>query len=552
MSKQVVGFAIMVLLLATTAWVTLSVAAKTNATLSMMYDRDMVGLDVARRGQVERLAVADSYRQALLEHEADKRVARTREMEEAVRRFDKIIDDLEAVTTRPDQRTRLSSARKGMAEYAAAIRATLDAWSASPANGYALSVTANDLGVKVAAILDEFIKAKWAIGREHFDKSKAEHKHGVEVAVALTALSVAIAIVVAFVVGRSIASPLKTVVDVLERLARGDLGGRLELDRGDEVGLMAKALNGSLESVSATLAGVREVSFLVSDASARLADTTRHLAGGAQEQAAALEETAASLEEIGTTVKENTAKAERAAQLANGARDTAVRGGVVVGSAVSAMDEIARASKKIADILLTIDEIAFQTNLLALNAAVEAARAGEQGRGFAVVAAEVRSLAQRTGSAAKDIRVLIADSSTKVAAGTEQVNASGRTLEEIVSAVKQVTDVVAEIAAASRAQNMGIDHVNVAVTQIDQVTQRNAAETEELSTTAASLSDKSAQLQELVDVFQLAGSAMDAAPVARPASLAPPPRRRAPKPVSAVMRTRKIAPALRAANDQEF
>ncbi|MBN9520599.1 hypothetical protein J0H58_19110, partial [bacterium] len=196
----------------------------------------------------------------------------------------------------------------------------------------------------------------------------------------------------------------------------------------------------------------------------------------------------------------------------------------VVGTAVGAMGEINHASKKIADIITTIDEIAFQTNLLALNAAVEAARAGEQGRGFAVVAAEVRNLAQRSATAAKEIKALIQDSVRKVEAGTDLVNRSGHTLDEIVTSVKRVTDIVTEIAAASREQSTGIDQVNKAVAQMDAVTQRNAGQTEEMSATAQTLTDQAAQLRDLVARFKLSDDARPTAPPARTAKPAGRPR----------------------------
>ncbi len=397
-------------------------------------------------------------------------------------------------------------------------------------------------------MVDQYIKVKQERVQTAFERSTAAYAHGRLTSVGLTTAAIALATLLAFVVGRSVSTPLGSAVEVLERVAAGELTARLDLDRTDEVGLMANALNRSLESVRATLAGVQTVSLEVSAMSAQLASSAQQISSGAQEQAASLEETAASLEEIGSTVKLNTDNAQQAAQLASRARDAAERGGAVVGGAVAAMNEITTSSKKIADITTTIDEIAFQTNLLALNAAVEAARAGEQGRGFAVVAAEVRTLAQRTGSAAREIRGLIADSSSKVEAGTQQVNESGKTLAEIVRSVKQVTDMVAEIAAASREQNTGLEQVNTAVTQVDQVTQQNAAQTEELSATATSLSDKSSELQALVAAFQLGETPRTPAAVTKARRAVPASLPRVAARTSAVVRTRPRAPAQKVAS----
>jgi methyl-accepting chemotaxis protein len=271
----------------------------------------------------------------------------------------------------------------------------------------------------------------------------------------------------------------------------------------DAIGQVGKALGQAVHGVRMALSEVREVANTVAAASQQLTAAAEGIASGAQEQASSLEEKASSLEEITATVKQNTDSAQQARQLAGNSRDVAEKGGQVVGNAVEAMGAINQSSKKIADIITAIDEIAFQTNLLALNAAVEAARAGEQGRGFAVVAAEVRNLAQRSATAAKEIKSLIQDSVRKVENGSELVNRSGQTLQEIVTSVKRVTDIVTEIAAASKEQSAGIDQVNKAVTQMDRVTQANASQTEEMSSTAQSLLSHAEELQTLVSRFKL-------------------------------------------------
>jgi methyl-accepting chemotaxis protein len=288
---------------------------------------------------------------------------------------------------------------------------------------------------------------------------------------------------------------------------------------------------------------VDDISNSVAAASQQLAAASEQLSSGAQQSASSLEETASSLEEITATVRQNADNADQANQLANSSRETAEKGGAVVANAVKAMGEINQASRKIADIITTIDEIAFQTNLLALNAAVEAARAGEQGRGFAVVAGEVRNLAQRSATAAREIKGLIQDSVNKVESGSELVNKSGETLGEIVSSVKRVTDIVAEIAAASREQTAGIEQINKAVAQMDQVTQSNASQTEEMSGTAVALSGQAEQLQTVVAQFNIKKqevkasgtrtTARAAAPVSQPARSKPQSRKSTSRPQSA-------------------
>jgi methyl-accepting chemotaxis protein len=318
-----------------------------------------------------------------------------------------------------------------------------------------------------------------------------------------TAISLALGIILSIVIARSFAAPLGEAVAVLEKVADGDLTAVLDVHTKDEVGRMADALNRAVGMLNTTLQEVADSAANASASSQQLAAASEAIASGAQQQAASLEETSASLEEITATVRQSADNANQASQLAVSSKDSAVQGQEVVSKAITAMAEINVASAKISDIISTIDEIAFQTNLLAVNAAVEAARAGDEGRGFAVVASEVRSLAQRSAVAAKEVKVLIQDSLHKVSVGTELVNHSGETLHGIVGSVKRVTDIVGEIAAAAGEQSTGVEQVNTAMTQMDQVTQSNSAQTEELSATAESLSEQAAHLLELVGAFTL-------------------------------------------------
>jgi methyl-accepting chemotaxis protein len=302
---------------------------------------------------------------------------------------------------------------------------------------------------------------------------------------------------------QEVAYKVELILQTMSQVAMGDFTQSVP-DLGDDaIGKVGSALNQLILSMRQTLSQVREVTERLADASIQMSSASEEISSGAQQQASSLEETASTLEEITSTVKQNSDAAQQAQALASGSREVAEKGGSVVGTAVEAMEAINTSSKKIADIITTIDEIAFQTNLLALNAAVEAARAGEQGRGFAVVATEVRNLAQRSAGAAKEIKTLIHDSVQKVGAGTDLVNRSGTTLGEIVTSVKRVTDIISEIAAASREQATGIEQVNKAMMQMDTVTQNNASQTEEMSATAQMLTSNTSELRELVSQFKL-------------------------------------------------
>ena len=282
---------------------------------------------------------------------------------------------------------------------------------------------------------------------------------------------------------------------VLAKLEQGDLTDQVTLACEGELAQIKDCLNRAISNLKISMSTVREAAESVETGAEEITKGNEDLSARTSEQAASLEETSSAMEEMTSTVKQNADNAKQANQLAVAARDVASKGGAVTTKAVEAMQEINKSSKKIADIITVIDEIAFQTNLLALNAAVEAARAGEHGRGFAVVAAEVRNLAQRSATAAKEIKGLIKESLQRVTDGSELVNQSGKTLNEIVTSVKRVTDIIAEITAASQEQASGIDQVNTSIMQMDQTTQQNAALVEE--TTAASQSMR-AQAQALM------------------------------------------------------
>ncbi len=304
---------------------------------------------------------------------------------------------------------------------------------------------------------------------------------------------------------RSITNPLHEAISVADAVASGDLTSRINSDATNETGQLLQALRKMNDNLVDLVGKVRTGTDSISTASGEIASGNSDLSQRTEEQASSLEETASSMEELTSTVRQNSDNARQANQLAVGASEVAVKGGAVVGQVVQTMSSINESSKKIVDIISVIDGIAFQTNILALNAAVEAARAGEQGRGFAVVATEVRTLAQRSAAAAKEINELISDSVSKVEDGTKLVDEAGTTMDEIVNAVQRVTDIMSEISAASQEQSSGIEQVNQAVTQMDEVTQQNAALVEEAAAAAESMQDQAQGLSQAVTMFKLSG-----------------------------------------------
>ncbi len=318
--------------------------------------------------------------------------------------------------------------------------------------------------------------------------------------IALSALALGIALIASI---RRTVEPLRVLSRHVQAIGNGDLAQRLQSNRRDEIGVITRALETMRLDLSRVVGEVRIGTGTIATASSEIATGNQNLSRRTEEQASSLQQTAASMEELTGTVKQNADNARQANQLAQSASEVAVKGGAVVDQVVDTMASINASSRKITDIISVIDGIAFQTNILALNAAVEAARAGEQGRGFAVVASEVRSLAQRSAAAAKEIKVLIDDSVGKVDSGSALVGQAGATMQEIVGSVKRVTDIMGEITAASQEQTTGIEQINQAITQMDQVTQQNAALVEQAAAAAQSLQEQAASLVEVVSVFRL-------------------------------------------------
>jgi len=380
----------------------------------------------------------------------------------------------------------------------------------------ALELSATDLKAAAAAItsVDEqykrTVEAVQAVGRFVNDRATAMMaRANSSASMAAWVVWVTFAIAAAMAMALSVVLARRTVDELValsrgaSDLAGGNLGVPFEIRSRDEVGDMARALEGMREALTRMIVDIRGTSESIHTASSEVAQGNQDLSSRTEQQASNLQQTAASMQQMTSTVKHNADTASQASQLANAASEVAERGGVVVSQVVSRMGEISQSSRKIEEIIAVIDGIAFQTNILALNAAVEAARAGEQGRGFAVVAGEVRNLAQRSAQAAREIKSLIADSVAKVESGSTLVNEAGQTMGDIVAQVKRVTDLIAEITSATLEQSSGIGQVNLAMTQLDQMTQQNAALVEQSAAAAQSLKDQADRLAQAVAMFKL-------------------------------------------------
>ncbi|WP_432261981.1 methyl-accepting chemotaxis protein [Cupriavidus sp. TMH.W2] len=356
--------------------------------------------------------------------------------------------------------------------------------------------------IKATNTYAEFTAARQ---KEMERKLEADYERQRNLLILVSLVSAGLAVAGGILITRAITRPIQRAVEVAGTVASGDLGARIEVDRHDETGRLLAALRDMNERLAATVTHVRASSGNIAVSTSEIARGNADLSSRTEEQAASLEETAASMEELTETVRQNTENARQASELARNAADVAQRGSTTVQRVVGTMQDISASSAKIAEITGIIEGIAFQTNILALNAAVEAARAGEQGRGFAVVASEVRGLAQRSSSAAKEIKELIEASGRQVHDGSSLATEAGQTMAEVTQAVARVTGIVEEIATASAEQTRGIEQVNQAIVQIDQVTQQNASLVSEAADASRALEEQGRELSEVVAFFRLPG-----------------------------------------------
>ncbi len=515
-----IGF--LIVLLVALAGLGLGGMHSSNAHLESVYENrtvpigDLAHINDLMRGQQQQLLLGAQHDPRLPESEFHENTHPVTMHTDAVRKNNEEID---AIWTSFKRLQHSAEEEKLEHDFEAARRDFVEN-GLNPALGYLEAGQFNKANMhNVLEIIPRFNKAK-AIAEELLllQVQGAEHEfteadEAFSFISAITIGAIVVGVLVAGVIGflliRAITRPLNDAVQLTGQIAEGNLTGSVEVHSSDEIGrLMAalKQMHGKLREVVGAVSAATDT---ITSAAGEIAQGNMDLSQRTEEQASSLEETASSMEELTSTVKQNADNATQANQLAANARDRAEKGGEVVGNAVSAMENITASSKRIADIIGTVDAIAFQTNLLALNAAVEAARAGEQGRGFAVVAAEVRNLAQRSADSAKEISELINESVSTIGEGSRLVNESGDTLREIVDAVKKVSDIVSEIAAASAEQSAGIDQVNKAVMQMDEMTQQNAALVEEAASASKAMEDQAQDLAKVMSFFNT-GAATDA------------------------------------------
>jgi methyl-accepting chemotaxis protein len=451
-------------------------------------------------------------------------------------RYEKAIADLKAQGVNDAEKKVLADIGALDAETDTAFKEAIGQILAFNSEGGAkvISGRIDPLNTQTLVLINKLVDMQQANAKEVMDGSVTSDRSLMVVLFVLGGVAVALGVVCATIITRSITVPLSGAVGVAQKVAAGELTSQVQVEGSDETSELLQALKDMNESLAKTVGDVRTGTELISTASQEIASGNADLSARTESQASSLEETASSMEELTSTVKQNADNARQANQLAVSASSVAEKGGTVVSQVVQTMGSITESSRKIADIISVIDGIAFQTNILALNAAVEAARAGEQGRGFAVVASEVRNLAQRSAGAAKEIKELITDSVEKVDAGSKLVDEAGQTMDLIVTSIRQVADIMGEITAATQEQSNGIEEVNTAITQMDEMTQQNAALVEEAAAAAESMQEQAQFLSQAVSIFKLSHDAVAVRRVPTPA-----PRR-------AVAPVRAAAPAIAA------
>ncbi|WP_428509540.1 methyl-accepting chemotaxis protein [Roseateles sp.] len=475
---------------------------------TMLYEQELLGLSLTKEANVRRLQAVVAVRDAILATDAAERERALGLMNESRKQCNDLIEQAGKLYASDKGKAELASLRSHWEKDQQVAQEMIKRIGVTELSGSndAIKFIKSDMtpqGVLVDQTLTGLTRLKEEEAKALSHANDELYHSSRNTTIALIVLGVMAGIGLGLGISRHVTAPLARAMEGAQRMSEGDMTVDLRNEGRDETSQLLQALEAMRSRLLEIVANVRDNSESVATGAGEIAQGNADLSQRTEEQASALEETAATMDELGSTVRNNADNAKQANQLALGASQIATRGGDVVGEVVETMRGINDSSKKISDIISVIDGIAFQTNILALNAAVEAARAGEQGRGFAVVASEVRNLAQRSADAAKEIKSLISASVERVEQGTMLVDRAGTTMTEIVGAIKRVSDIVGEISAASSEQSSGIAQVGEAITQMDRVTQQNAALVEQSAAAAESLRVQASQLVQAVAVFKL-------------------------------------------------
>ncbi|CAN5326147.1 methyl-accepting chemotaxis protein [soil metagenome] len=471
-----------------------------------LYDNELIGLSLIKEANINLLYTARTVRTIALSTEPEQRANFTKRLADQLATMKDLIRRAEPTFQSPEGRALLQKQAASASRYEESLSTLTKLLAQDAASGGHAGIAFllgeyRDRTQNIDDVMTELAEFEEKQGALAISGNHKSYVTSTIVLSILTAVGVLLGVVLGFQIARSVTRPLASAVEGAGHIAAGDLS-RVFVSKGrDELADLGKALEAMRTKLLGIVGDVRSSSESVATASTQIAQGNLDLSSRTEQQASSLQQTAASLEEFTSTVKQNADSAQQASELATQASDVASAGGKTMRDVVDTMHSIDASSKRIAEIIGVIDGIAFQTNILALNAAVEAARAGEQGRGFAVVASEVRSLAQRSGQAAKEIKGLITDATGQVDAGSRLVESAGSTMHDIVQSVKRVSDIVSEIAAASREQGAGIEQINAAVTQMDQVTQQNAALVEEAAAANGSLEEQAGRLKTAISYF---------------------------------------------------